>query len=337
MIADFVSAEFGWLRSPDGKASARSVFRPGANRDGYFNNDDIIQQASVAAEIVTTHYPDCDHVFVYDNATTHRKRADDALSARHMPKFQSKSLQENWLVERTVIHPETGRPERLPNNKIRKERIRMADTVNPATGETQSLYFADDHPTSPGLFKGMVQILAERGWSSDQFTRRGDGYKLAECPRFKCDNTSGDSTCCTRRILFNQPDFANVPSLLETAMQARGIRVLFLPKFHCELNPIEQCWGYAKRVYRLNPESSREDALVDNAVKALEEVPLITIRRSVICLPFWRHNLPSAAVSSTAHIDLPKHTTSDSMGVRQHGPAGSIEAIELFRVALWKS
>jgi transposase len=45
--------------------------------------------------------------------------------------------------------------------------------------------------------------------------------------------------------------------LLETACEARGFRAIFLPKFHCELNFIEQCWGYSKRVYREMTESRK--------------------------------------------------------------------------------
>ena len=59
----------------------------------------------------------------------------------------------------------------------------------------------------------------------------------------------------------------------------QGIQVLFLPKFHCELNFIEQCWGYAKHVYRLNPPSSREDHLERNALASLEAVPLKLMRK----------------------------------------------------------
>jgi hypothetical protein len=70
-----------------------------------------------------------------------------------------------------------------------------------------------------------------------------------------------------------------IKSCLESDCEARGFQLLFLPKFHCELNFIEQCWGYAKRLYRLNPESSREDALERNALAALDAVPLISMRR----------------------------------------------------------
>lgn len=41
------------------------------------------------------------------------------------------------------------------------------------------------------------------------------------------------------------------------------------------------CWGYAKRLYRLNPESSREDVLEKNALAALEQVPLEVIQQYV--------------------------------------------------------
>ncbi|KAF9221496.1 hypothetical protein BS17DRAFT_711193 [Gyrodon lividus] len=55
--------------------------------------------------------------------------------------------------------------------------------------------------------------------------------------------------CCCRRMLYNEPDFDNVQSTLELACASEGVHVLFLPKLHCELNFIEQCWGHAKRTY----------------------------------------------------------------------------------------
>ena len=44
------------------------------------------------------------------------------------------------------------------------------------------------------------------------------------------------------------------------------------------LNFIEQCWGYAKRIYHLNPPSSGEDHLEKNAFASLEAVPLKSMR-----------------------------------------------------------
>ena len=52
MVADFVSADYGWLRSPDGEKSARVLIWPGARRDGYFTNNDIIMQATKAMDIL---------------------------------------------------------------------------------------------------------------------------------------------------------------------------------------------------------------------------------------------------------------------------------------------
>ena len=54
---------------------------------------------------------------------------------------------------------------------------------------------------------------------------------------------------------------------------------MFLSKFHCELNPIEQCWGYAKRKYREMPKSSKEAELESNVVAALAEVTTERIRK----------------------------------------------------------
>lgn len=265
MIADYVSPDYGWLQSPDGSQSARRVMKPGKNKDGYFTCDDIQEQAQAAMDILTEFYPDEEHVFVYDNASTHLKRPEDSLSARHMPKFTPK-LGHNWGIEVTKC-TDDGKPVYKSDGSMEKIKIPMGDAV--FNSQPQSLYFPEGHSRA-GVFKGMATILEERGLSSS---------KLAECKGFKCAPPALD--CCCRRTLFNQPDFANVNSLLEITCRARGFQVIFLPKFHCELNFIEQCWGYAKQLYRLNPESSREDQLQKNALAALDAVPLATMRRYV--------------------------------------------------------
>ena len=104
----------------------------------------------------------------------------------------------------------------------------------------------------------------------------------AECKNFKCPLpvvSDAAIKCCQRRVLYNEPDFAEQESALEMLCHSRGFEVLFLPKFHCELNFIEQCWGHSKRAYRQYPPTSKEDDLEKNLLSAVESVPLEIMRR----------------------------------------------------------
>ena len=131
-------------------------------------------------------------------------------------------------------------------------------------GSKQALYFELEHPRV-GLFKGMTILLEERGIIKES-------KLLAQCKDFKCADKKAN--CCQHHTLYNQPDFVCVKSLLETTCKAWGFCILFIPKFHCELNFIEQCWGFAKHIYRHYPASSKEADLERNVLAALESVPL---------------------------------------------------------------
>jgi len=266
MVADFVSADYGWLASPDGQETARVLFRAGKGRDGYFTNEEILKQVRTALAILEKYYPEEDHVFIFDNATTHQKRADGALSARNMPKFPS----QKFFAYRNKIDGQGQLVYRIDGQLV-KEAIPMTG-AKLHNGSPQDLYFPMDHQIYPGAFKGMVNILAERRYADVSRLR-------AQCEGFKC--AVGAVTCCCRRLLFNEPDFVAVESSLQMLCRLHGVQVVFLPKFHCELNPIEQCWGYAKRKYREYPRSSKESDLVLNVIKALSSVPLKSIRRCV--------------------------------------------------------
>ena len=69
--------------------------------------------------ILKEHYPNEDHVLVFDNATTHNKRPDDSLSARRMPLGPSR----NFFVEKTV-RDDRGRYVYGPDGKPLKEKIK---------------------------------------------------------------------------------------------------------------------------------------------------------------------------------------------------------------------
>lgn len=269
MVADFISADYGWLRSACGKEATRTLFKAGKARDGYFTNDDILRHVETAMDILGKHFPNERHIFIFNNATTHLKRADDALSARQMPKYLSKPGKPIFGVDRNMINAD-GKLVYHTDGKILKEHIKMSDGKLP-NGNPQSFYFGPGDPRGlEGNFKGMVNILQERGFT--------DADKIqAECKGFKCLKNTLQCCCC--RMLFDQPDFINIKSRLEYFCEGRGFQVVFLPRFHCELNFIEQCWGYAKRKYCEFPTSSSEGDLEKNLILALDSVPLETMPR----------------------------------------------------------
>jgi transposase len=115
----------------------------------------------------------------------------------------------------------------------------------------------------------MAAILEECGYDTRKMK--------AQCRTKAVDCHQESTMCCCHWTLFNEPDFQNVDSLLEVDVKAHSFHILFLLKFHCELNFIEQCWGHAKHHYRLFPASSKDSDLEKNVVQALDEVPLISM------------------------------------------------------------
>ncbi|KAE9386425.1 hypothetical protein BT96DRAFT_960583 [Gymnopus androsaceus JB14] len=217
------------------------IIKPGKNRNGYFTSDDIISQANDAMDLLLKEYLEYKHVLVYDNATTHLKCPDSSLSACHMPKSTRP-----WLIEANAKDA-ARKPIYESNGSLKKTKIQIGPTQL-LDGTVQQLYFPNNH-LQAGQFKGMSVILQERGV---EIKDASGCVKKAEC-----------KNCCLWQILFNQPDFENVESILEETCKARGVEVLFLP------------------IYRYNPESSREDVLMKNALDALAAVPLISMCRYI--------------------------------------------------------
>ena len=70
--------------------------------------------------------------------------------------------------------------------------------------------------------------------------------KKQERMPFIIDEQPLGSTCYMRKVLFEQADFHNEKPLLQVVIETAGHKCYFLPKFHCELNPIEMYWGWLK-------------------------------------------------------------------------------------------
>ena len=116
-------------------------------------------------------------------------------------------------------------------------------------GIPQSFYFPKGHKKA-GWFKGMVTILEEPGFANASKLK-------AQCKDFKC--TKGATLCCCCRNLYEQLDFVNIKSILEASDRAM--------------------LGYAKRVYRMCPASSKEEDLEKNVIYSLESIPLTSIQQ----------------------------------------------------------
>ena len=103
--------------------------------------------------------------------------------------------------------------------------------------------------------KGAELILQERGYDTLNMT-------LADM----------------RQVLGTHADFKNETTALEQMVEARGHKVYFFPKFHCELNPIERVWGKAKVHTRARCNYSIT-GLRKNVGPALDSVSVDNIRR----------------------------------------------------------
>lgn len=168
----------------------------------------------------------------------------------------------NWEIE-VDEHDKNNNLVYETDGKVCKTQIKM-DNAKFSDGTHQSLYWPTGHKHA-SVFKGMAKILQEQGFENAP-------KLLAQCKGFKCEQDA--TACCCHRILYTQPDFVNVPSILQTFCKHCSYHVIFLLKFHYELNFIEQCWGYAKRLYRQFPASSKEADLDQNVVTSLEAIPI---------------------------------------------------------------
>ena len=150
-------------------------------------------------------------------------------------------------------------------------------------GQPQDLIFLDNLPPDHqyyhfhGQVKGMKAVLEEWGLWDYLCAQNGGKALFGDCAKCKLsqkardalaqsaaaeslfddaedenatpeDNQSPDPspTCCMHKVLSLQADFrAEIPRL-QQSIQDAGHKYYFLPKFHCELNPIEMYWGWVK-------------------------------------------------------------------------------------------
>ena len=84
-------------------------------------------------------------------------------------------------------------------------------------------------------------VLAEEMGKENTVSKEDPTHIETEVPPI-----SNDAWCCMYRVLSLQEDFWTEKPLIQCIIEEAGHVCLFLPQFHCELNPIEMLWGYAK-------------------------------------------------------------------------------------------
>ena len=80
MVSDFIDEASSFLEIDD--MEARTTLE--CQKDGYFTNDQFVNQVDNAMGILKAKYPGPQGLFLFDNAPSHRKFASDALNVKLM-------------------------------------------------------------------------------------------------------------------------------------------------------------------------------------------------------------------------------------------------------------
>ncbi|TFK79205.1 hypothetical protein K466DRAFT_579249 [Polyporus arcularius HHB13444] len=243
-VSDFITEPTGHLvlRNDNGKIveDACKIIFPGSNGDPWWDTAQLIEQVKRVIKIFEKVHPGCVALFIFDQSSAHASLPPDALQAFEM----NKSNGGKQRKQRDTVIPQSN-----PDPRFR--------------GQPQKMTLDN------GEAKGLQQVPTERG-----FNVRKLRVKCAPVCPFKSQG------CCMARLLSQQDDFMHQDSMLELTLKEAGHACMFLPKFHCELNPIEMYWGWAKYRYREVVKTNFEHAK-RVALEALDSCPVEVIRRFI--------------------------------------------------------
>lgn len=132
-----------------------------------------------------------------------------------------------------------------------------------------------------------VETPMRDGWfvplgTSERVTQRmmdGDGLlrSAVDVLAERQIDTSGTKDDVIERLAA-EPDFKAQKGWLEEVVTKEGYEILFLPKFHCELNPIERVWGHAKRELRKTCDYTTT-SITNRLPGVLNGIPVDSVRR----------------------------------------------------------
>lgn len=230
-----------------------TTIKPGKNRDGWWTMEKLIAQLDDVIPLFQYYHPDCELLFAFDNSNNHKAMKPDALVAFRLKKNDSG---------------------KLPDHIMRPSPTVMIN------GEPQKFVFDN------GTEKGIFTILRERGLVVPAEFRK----LLLTCGACEARPRGQDAfdnvRCCCTHILNNQEDFRKQKIWLEEKLNSAGVKVIFYPKFHCELNYIELMWSRLKHSLRKECRFSFQD-LERRLPELIEAFPVHQAKRSLQhCLRF---------------------------------------------------
>ena len=148
----------------------------------------------------------------YWNNDRFMEQMEKAVKIAEVKYPSSQGYHHIWCLDHSCGHTAFA-DDALNANKMSKgpggKQPKMRDTV--WNGQPQTLTLPDGRP------KGAALVLQERGYDTTRM-------KLEEM----------------RRILAEHDDFKNEKCRVDTFLSSCGHRCVFIPKFHCELNPIDR-------------------------------------------------------------------------------------------------
>lgn len=197
------------------------------------------------ARVVFEYGSECGGYWTGDRFMAQMKTACDITEMKYPPSSHTVV----FILDQSSCHRKFDERALVARNILVKDggSRRVRDTV--WAGQPQSMVLPD------GSAKGLRTILHERGI-----------------------NTSTLEADDMRTILSYHDDFMNEKTQVEHYVISRGFQCYFLPKFHCELNPIERVWGQSKRYSRAH--SNFTFAKLREIINpALDSVTLDLIRR----------------------------------------------------------
>jgi hypothetical protein len=208
-VSDFLTDVCKHLTLADGDVAtndecvkeACEIMKPSKNYDGWWTTDDLAKQVvEKALPIFECCFPNAQALFAFDNATSHVAFTTDTLRAKQM---------------------NLGRDGKQPQ---------MWPTTY-GNGIVQKMCFPPAHP--PLLYgepKGLIILEECDFWQP--------GLRL-ECKDQKNNSCKDGKACYVCNVMASQPDFKAQHCLLEQMLTKCGHLSIFYPKFHYELNYIE--------------------------------------------------------------------------------------------------